>query len=147
MNEAVFMLTLLISLVYVEYTEWSPGGLIVPGYLMLSWFQPERIVLTLLSGFLVWGGLWLLSHVVVLYGRRHFTMAVFIGFLIRLAFTAFWPSVLLSVGGVLGMVVPALAGREFQRQGLVKTLASMGMVMLIARFALLILFPEGRWMP
>lgn len=141
------MLTLLISLAYTEYTEWSPGGLIVPGYLMLSWFLPGRIALTLSSSLLVWGGLWLLSQVIVLYGRRHFTMAVFISFLIRLVFAATWPLDLFNAGGVLGMVVPALTAREFQRQGFLKTMVSIGTVMLIARFMIVVVFPEGRWMP
>lgn len=147
MNEAVFMLGLMVSLVYVERTQLSPGGLIVPGYLLLTWYRPERIWITLAAALLVWGLLALASRWVLLYGRRQFIVAVFFSFLLQMVVHAWTPLVLFSGSGVLGMVVPALTAREYQRQGFVKTAASLGIVLMITRFILLVLVPEGRWMP
>ena len=43
----ILILGIIISIIYYEITDISPGGIIVPGLLVMYITQPERILYTL----------------------------------------------------------------------------------------------------
>lgn len=122
MYNEIILLGVLVSLVYTELTGLS-AGLVIPGYLALSLHAPGRIVGTLAVALTAVGLCRLLSRVVILYGRRRFALLILLTFLLggladRLG---------LLPGGfsVIGVVIPGIIAREFDRQGVADTALSL----------------------
>ena len=119
MNEIVFG-GIIAAVLFTELTDLSPGGLIVPAYLALYIYDPERIAATVLLAFFCMGIVRLCSRWMILYGRRRYF--VFIA-------TKKKKKMALGMSGVgmigtIGYLVPGLLGRDMERQGVLKTLAA-----------------------
>ena len=115
-----------ISLIFAELTGLSPAGLIVPGYIALSLQTPRRVVYTLAVAVAAWGCARLLSRWMILYGRRRFAVLVLLAFAIDAAVSAF--GVLPYDPGLIGVLVPGIMAQEMEKQGLVKSLLSLAVV-------------------
>lgn len=129
----VVALGVVVSILFSELTQLSPGGLVVPGYLALCLKTPERIVYTVAVALLAWGGVRLIGNVAILYGRRIFAAMVLASFVIS------WLAnlVLPWNPGVAGCLVAGILAREFERQGLGKTAVSLGIVTAVLALLLL----------
>ena len=134
---------ILVSLFIAETTGISPGGIVVAGYLALFALQPAWLAGTLLIALATWGLVRLLSNKLLLYGRRLFAMNLLTGMLLGQAV------MLLGRGAshwdwgisVIGWIVPGLLSRDFERQGLLPTLAATALAVVIIR--LITLLGEG----
>jgi len=122
-----------ISLIFAELTGLSPAGLIVPGYIALSMQTPHRVVYTLAVAVAAWGCARLLSRWMILYGRRRFAVLVLLAFAIDTAVSSL--GLLPYDPGLIGVLVPGIMAQEMEKQGLVKSLLSLvvvvGILMLI----------------
>ena len=116
----------IVSLIFIELTGISPAGLIVPGYLALSLQTPGRIVYTLAVSLLAWGGARLLGNWMILYGRRRFAVLVILSFFLELAITRL--GLLAYDPGIIGVLIPGIAAQEMEKQGIVKSLAALAVV-------------------
>ena len=119
MNEIVFG-GIAAAVVFTELTSLSPGGLIVPAYLALYIYAPERIVATILLAFFCMGVVRLCSRWMILYGRRRYFVFLAVGMLAKLALGMSGSGAI----GTIGYLIPGLLGRDMERQGILKTLAS-----------------------
>ena len=132
MNDTL-LIGILLALLWTEFTDLSPGGIIVPAYFALYYNSPERmagtVVLALLSLLIVR----LLSRVMILYGRRRYTMFLLTGAALKLA--AAW----LGFGTELsiGILIPGILGRDMERQHILPTLLSLGIVTMLTRLAVI----------
>ena len=115
-----------ISLIFAELTGLSPAGLIVPGYIALSMQTPHRVVYTLAVAVAAWGCARLLSRWMILYGRRRFAVLVLLAFAIDTAVSYF--GLLPHDPGLIGVLVPGIMAQEMEKQGLVKSLLSLAVV-------------------
>lgn len=115
-----------ISLIFAELTGLSPAGLIVPGYIALSMQTPRRVVYTLAVAVAAWGCARLLSRWMILYGRRRFAVLVLLAFAIDTAVSSF--GLLPYDPGLIGVLVPGIMAQEMEKQGLVKSLLSLAVV-------------------
>lgn len=134
MYDHVILLGVIASILFFELTGLSAGGLIVPGYIVLSLHAPLRVGYTLFIALCAAGAVRLLSRVTILYGRRRFAALV----LLCCALHA-----LVSLSGVLpfradviGCLVPGIIARDFDRQGVWKTLLSLAVVTALLALAL-----------
>jgi len=125
MRYDLLMIGVVVSLLFFECARVSPGGLIVPAYLALRLNEPLDILLTVAVMIVTFFILRGLEHWVILYGRRSFALALIIAFLLSAGIGA----VGLAQVSVIGMLVPGLAVRDMQRQGLLSTLAAMAAVL------------------
>lgn len=121
---AIF-LGVVISLLITEFTGFSPGGIVVAGYLTLFAQQPVWLVGTLIAALCTHWLVSLLSSRLLLYGRRLFAFYLITGMLISQSGTLLnrsfpWDSGFL----VIGYLIPGLIARDFARQGIVLTLAA-----------------------
>ncbi|NLB39479.1 MAG: poly-gamma-glutamate biosynthesis protein PgsC, partial [Clostridiales bacterium] len=73
-------MSVLLGLVYTEFTGMLTGGLVSAGYLALFVQQPARIGATLAFSGLIWLAMRALSVRVILYGRRRFALTVALSF-------------------------------------------------------------------
>ena len=115
-----------ISLIFTELTGLSPAGLIVPGYIALSMQTPHRVVYTLAVAVAAWGCARLLSRWMILYGRRRFAVLVLLAFAIDTAVSSL--GLLPYDPGLIGVLVPGIMAQEMEKQGLVKSLLSLAVV-------------------
>lgn len=135
MNELT-ILSLVVSLIYSELTQLAPGGIIIPFYFVLYLDDPVKIGATLLTSILSVCIIRLLSNFTILYGRRKFTMYIVTGIFIKILFTYLYfgnSYMFYNLSMTIGYLVPGILGREMERQGMVKTLVSLGIVVCIIR--------------
>ena len=115
MYNQIIILSVIISLIYTELTGYS-AGLIISGYLALNLQNPTRLAFTLASAALAVGVCRLLARVTILYGRRRFALMMLLTF-----FFSWIAGALGYPIPVIGVVLPGLLAREFDRQGFVST--------------------------
>ena len=136
MYHNVILIGVLVSMLYTELTGLS-AGLIVPGYLALCLHSPWRIVYTIVLAAAAALLCRLLSEVVILYGRRRFVMLLLLTFLLDLLAGACG----LADGGlrVIGVLIPGILAREFDRQGFGGTLLSLAVTTGVLTLVLLMI--------
>lgn len=124
MYNGIILLGILVSILFTELTGLSPAGLIVPGYIALCLRTPERVIYTLVIAFLAWGASKVLNNFIILYGRRRFAMMIilsyFIDAIIGQAITQ------IPVPSLIGILVPGIMASEFEKQGIIRSLVSLG---------------------
>lgn len=126
MYQEIVVAGVAISLIFAELTGLSPAGLIVPGYIALSMQTPHRVVYTLAVAVAAWGCARLLSRWMILYGRRRFAVLVLLAFAIDTAVSSL--GLLPYDPGLIGVLVPGIMAQEMEKQGLVKSLLSLAVV-------------------
>jgi len=133
----------LISLAFTELSGLSPGGVIVPAYFALYLYDPWRVALTLGLSLVCVGIVRLLSRYMILYGRRRFAVYLVVGMLLKLLLGVVYTATPLGLPNLslsIGYVIPGLLGRDVERQGILPTFASLGIVcclLLLLRIALM----------
>jgi len=123
-------LGLLVSLAFIARTGVYPGGIIVPSYLVLFLWTPERIGGTLIAAFLTLAVYRLSCRWLILFGRRRFVFLLLVGGLCAMLWSRFFP-VIFPVSmeyRVIGWVIPGLIANHMERQGVVVTTASLATV-------------------
>lgn len=115
-----------VSLIFSELTGLSPGGLIVPGYIALSLQTPQRVVYTVAVAMVARGIARLLSNWIILYGRRRFTVLILLSFAVNLAVNT--SGLLPYDPGMIGVLVPGILAQDMEKQGGLKSLLSMSVV-------------------
>ena len=122
----VVVLGVIISIIFSEITGLSPAGLIVPGYIALCLRTPNRIVYTLLVALAAFLLIRLLSNYIILYGRRRFAVVIFLTFAIDALI--FGTYLLAAPHSIIGVLVPGITANEFDKQGVARSLLSLGCV-------------------
>ena len=132
-----------ISLLFAELTGRSPAGLVGPGYIALSLQTPQRVVYTLVLAFAAWGIAKFLARFMILYGRRRFAVLILLAFVVDLAVNA--AGILSYDPGMIGVLVPGIIAQEMEKQGVVKSMLSLGVV--VGILVLLMLWQGMRVFP
>lgn len=127
----LIILGIIISIIFYELTEISPGGVIVPGYIALFITQPGRIIVTIFLSLATLLVVNILSNYTILYGRRKFGIMVIISFIIRLIMQMsmnYLPLPNILATSSIGYIIPGIIAQDIGRQGIVKTVSSMILV-------------------
>lgn len=127
----LIILGIIISIIFYELTEISPGGVIVPGYIALFITQPGRIIVTIFLSLATLLVVNILSNYTILYGRRKFGIMVIISFIIRLIMQMsinYLPLPDILATSSIGYIIPGIIAQDIGRQGIVKTVSSMILV-------------------
>ena len=135
MNELA-VLSLIVSLIFTELTNLLPGGIIVPFYFALYLDDPVKVAATVLSALVAVGVINLLSRVTLLYGRRKFALYIIVGILEKILFTYLYfgnSYMFYNLSLTIGYLVPGILGRQMERQGILKTLGSLAIVVLVVK--------------
>jgi poly-gamma-glutamate biosynthesis protein PgsC/CapC len=130
----------MVSFVFYEMVGFSPGGIVVPGYVALFLNQPIRILVTLLVALLTYFTVKILSNYIILYGRRRFLAMVLVSFLLKWLIEEM--IIKMPISGVelrsIGYIIPGLIANEMRRQGIFPTIYSLAIVSIIVRLILLL---------
>lgn len=126
MYHEVVLVGVALSLLFSELTGLSPAGLVVPGYIALSLQTPGRVLYTLLIALLAWGVARLLARWMILYGRRRFAILILLSFLVNALIVS--GGVLPYDPGMIGVLVPGIIANEVEKQGVLKSMLSLAVV-------------------
>lgn len=126
MYQDIVLAGVAISLIFSELTGLSPAGLVVPGYIALALQTPRRVIYTLLLALAAWAVTKILSRWMILYGRRRFAVLILLSFLLNAAVTQ--SGLLPYDPGMIGVLVPGIIANEVEKQGAVKSLLSLSVV-------------------
>jgi len=121
----------LLSLSFTELVGVSPGGIIVPAYIVLYLHDPWRVALTLGLSLVCMGVVRLLSRYMILYGRRRMAVYLMTGMVLKFLLGAVYASGPIAVPNLslsIGYLIPGLLGRDVERQGILPTFAALGIV-------------------
>lgn len=113
MYTKIIIIGVIVSLLFTEITNLN-SGLIIPGYLALNITNPTRILWTIIVAIISYAICKILSQVFILYGRRKYAFMILLSFAISF--------LILKDANVIGILIPGIIAREFDRQGVLLTL-------------------------
>lgn len=134
MNETL-LIGIIFALIFTEFTNLSPGGVIVPAYFALYLTSPVRILTTVAAALVTMLIVSFLSRYMILYGRRRYAVFLISGVLLKVLMSALIGGTALSIGSL----IPGILGREMERQHILPTLLSLAVVTLATYFVILLL--------
>lgn len=130
----------MVSFAFYEIVGFSPGGIVVPGYIALFLDQPVRILITLAVALLTYFAVKILSNYIILYGRRRFLTMVLVSFLLKWLIEEI--IIKMPISGIelrsIGYIIPGLIANEMRRQGIFPTIYSLAIVSILVRLILLL---------
>lgn len=133
---------MMFNLLLTETIGLAAGGVVVPGYIALQLHQPSMVISTVIIAFVTYLILKLLSHYILLYGRRLLIVSIIIGYLLgyltRLYPTISFETLRFDIT-TIGFVVPGLIAYWMQRQGVIETISTMLVGAVLVRLILIIL--------
>lgn len=125
MND-ILLLGIIASLIYTEFTDLSPGGIIVPAYFAMYSYDLKRLAGTVLLALLCVAIVHFLSKYMILYGRRRYAVYIMTGVLLKFLAGTLGAGAAVSIGNL----IPGILGRDMERQHVLPTLLSLGIVTL-----------------
>ena len=135
---------LLIGLMFVGYLGLMTGGMVVPGYLALAMHQPGTVILTLADSLVIFLLVRLLSHYLIIFGRRRIALIILIAFLsgvlLRSVFSSYYAVTTFGTAfSVVGYIIPGLIALSIDRQGIIETFTALLIASAVVRLVLIIL--------
>lgn len=133
------ILGILISIIFYEITNISPGGIIVPALMVLYINQIDRMVYTVIVAIITYLIIKLLSRYLIVFGKRRFVLLIivslFVNFVLQLLLRSF--SIYLLNISIIGYTIAGLLANDFCKQGIKKTIPSLVIVISIIELILI----------
>ena len=125
----IIVLGVVLSIIFYELTDISPGGIIVPGIMVLYISQPIKIVYTIVVALLSYLLVNLMSRKFIVFGKRRFALHILVAFLlhfiVNLILGLFAKDFTFISLSLVGYTVSGIIANNAQKQGAVKTVASL----------------------
>ncbi|WP_448523022.1 poly-gamma-glutamate biosynthesis protein PgsC [Pseudothermotoga sp.] len=131
---------ILISALFIEFTGFYPGGIVVPVWLSFYIDQPLRILGTILLALLCLLIYKLARRYFFVYGRRRFALFILLSAVLTLLFKRFLFRASLSSVELetVGWIIPGLIANTMERQGIFISIISMIAVSLTIRLVAMV---------
>ncbi len=133
---------IVVSMLWYERKNLSPGGVIVPGLVALYLVTyPLLVFYTLVTSLLTMLTVRVLSNQVILFGRRRFSVVMLVSFGIAWAVETLTHSLQsFSISfQVIGFIAPGLVANEMGRQGTANTLYTLSAISIVTLLLLFVL--------
>lgn len=149
MANDIIIFGIILSIIFYEITEISPGGLIVPAYIAFYINDPQRISITIVAGILTFLVVKLISNHTIIYGKRKFALCIMISFIIRLIVKYFNIYVVneyeiyILGGSIIGVIIPGIIAQEMDKHGVVKTVSSLMMLSIFIKAVVEVIYKAG----
>lgn len=149
MANDIIIFGIILSIIFYEITEISPGGLIVPAYVAFYINDPQRIAITIIAGILTFLIVKFISDHTIIYGRRKFAMCIMISFVIRLLVKYFniyivnEYEVYILGGSIIGVIIPGIIAQEIDRHGVIRTVSSLMILSIFIKAVVEVIYKAG----
>ena len=126
----IIIIGLLISIIFYEITDISPGGIIVPGLMVLYFNQVDRMIYTVVLAIISYLVVKWASRYFIIFGRRRFVLLIVISLVINFVLQLLLKSFSISMLNVsiIGYTIAGLIANDFYKQGVKKTLPALVIV-------------------
>lgn len=127
---------MIMSFFMTETIGLAAGGIVVPGYIALLLHHPFQVIMTILVGWITYLLSKLISHFMLLFGRRLLVVTVLIGYLLGYVTRLFPPLVISQLKvdiSTIGYVIPGLIAYWMSRQGVIETISTMMVAAVLTR--------------
>lgn len=141
MTFETIIIGIIVAVLYVEVMDIYPGGIIVPAYVALYLEKPVMILITIFIALLSLYTYKILSHFLILFGKRRFVMFVLLGVLWANIWYFVFPYFITAPLELraIGWIIPGLLANNLEKQKLVPTLASLFTVSIFTYFLVKVL--------
>ena len=141
----IVLLGVIISIIFYEITDISPGGIIVPGLMVLYIQEPERMVYTVIVAVITYYVVKLISKYLIIFGKRRFVVMIFVSILINflLDFILGISSINMINISIIGYTIAGLIANDFHKQGLRRTIPALAICITIIELISIILLQIG----
>lgn len=149
MANDIIIFGIILSIIFYEITEISPGGLHVPAYIAFYINTPQRIIITIIAGILTFLIVKFISNHTIIYGRRKFALCIMISFMIRLILKYFniyivnEYEIYILGGSVIGVIIPGIMAQEMDRHGIVRTVSSLMILSIFIKAVVEVIYKAG----
>ena len=142
-------LGMVLSLFLTETLGVMAGGIIVPGYIALHLHEPSMVVGTFIISLITYSLVFLLSKIMLIYGRRRLILSLLIGFLLgyicKNLSMSYIPIINLfsfssSEIQYIGYIIPGLIASWMDKQGVVRTISVILIVSSIVNLFLMLVY-------
>ncbi len=133
---------MIMSFFMTETIGLAAGGIVVPGYIALLLHHPFQVIMTILVAWITFLLTKLISHFMLLYGRRLLVVAILIGYLLGYVTRLFPPLTIAQLKldlATIGFVIPGLIAYWMNRQGVIETITTMVVAAVLTRFLVTII--------
>lgn len=133
---------MIMSFFMTETIGLAAGGIVVPGYIALLLHHPFQVIMTILVAWITFLLTKLISHFMLLYGRRLLVVAILIGYLLGYVTRLFPPLAIAQLKldiTTIGFVIPGLIAYWMSRQGVIETITTMVVAAVLTRFLVTII--------
>ncbi len=143
----ILILGVLISILFYELTDLSPGGIIVPGLMVMYISNPIRMLYTLGVAIASYYLVKLLSMRFIIFGKRRFVLLILVSFVLHIILNLIFGLFVQDFGGtvvaLVGYTVAGIIAGNMYKQGVIKTSLSLGIVVGILELSVLLLTTLG----
>ncbi len=143
----ILILGVILSIVFYELTDISPGGIIVPGLMVMYITQWTRMLYTVAIAVLAYYIVRLLSTRFIIFGKRRFVVLIIVSlvlhFLINLILGLFINNLTGISLSVVGYTVAGIIANNIYKQGIKRTIPSLAIVICLLETILIILGQLG----
>lgn len=143
----LLILGVLVSIVFYELTDITPGGLIVPGLMVAYIGQPLRMVYTLMVAIAAYYIVKLMSRKLLIFGKRRFVLLILLSLGMHITFNLIFGAFSLCFGTIaislVGYTVSGIIANNMFKQGVVKTSVSLAIVVGIVELVVVLLSVLG----
>ena len=147
MTSEILIIAFIISIIFFELTDLTPGGLLVPGLFVLYINSPLRLVYTLAIAILSFFIVNLLSKKLIIFGKRRFALFIIISIILNIVINLILGITILdfssNVLNLVGYSVAGIIANNMFKQGIVKTTLSLGIVVGITELIVILLVNLG----
>ena len=135
----------MVSIIFYEITNITPGGIVVPGLLALYFNQLDRVIYTVIIAVITYFIVKLLSKYFVIFGKRRFVFMIIISVVLSLILDLILSKVSFELLGlnIIGYTVAGIIANNIYKQGIVRTLPSLAVVVGIVELIVIIIGQVG----
>ncbi len=126
----VVLLGVIVSIIFFEITNISPGGIIVPGLMVLYIQQPERMIYTIIISILTYLFVKFISKYLIIFGKRRFVILIFTSILFNFLLGLILNILSISMLNIsiIGYTIAGLIANDIYKQGIKKTIPALVIV-------------------
>jgi len=147
MTSEILVIALIISIIFFELTDLTPGGILVPGLMVLYVSSPLRMVYTLIIAIVTYLIVKLLSKKFIIFGKRRFALMIIISLALNMLINLIFGLALMdfssSVITLVGYSVAGIIANNMNKQGIIKTSLSLAIVVGLTELVILLLVNTG----
>lgn len=136
----IIILGIIVSIIFYEITDISPGGIVVPGLMVMYVNQFDKMIYTVIVAIITYLVVKFISRYLVIFGKRRFVILILVSILINFLLQTLLHSFsinLLSMS-IIGYSIAGIIANDMYKQGIKRTLPALAIVLVVLELIILV---------